>query len=188
MKAFKVNDARRACARQKPRNDLFFEHPEQFAGHAGSEKEPRLADVERKPTGGADRVVEHFGADRQHRLLAIVLRHDAVAAPEEILHAGEPFFAEHEIDAGGARCDLLRQIIDGRPKPTIDDHGVGTLPRHPECRQQFFAIVPDGRSPRHRQPIILELLGHIAEVGIDDLAGQNLVAGADDLDAHACPA
>ena len=39
----------------------------------------------------------------------------------------------------------------------------------------------------HRQPEILELLGHIAEIGIDDLAGQHFVAGADDLDAHARP-
>ena len=29
--------------------------------------------------------------------------------------------------------------------------------------------------------------GHVAEVGVDDLAGQDLVSGADDLDAHGVP-
>jgi hypothetical protein len=27
-------------------------------------------------------------------------------------------------------------------------------------------------------------LGHIAEIGVDDLAGKDFVAGADDLDQH----
>src|SRR5205823_12333803 len=37
----------------------------------------------------------------------------------------EPFFAEHELDTGGARRDLLRQIVDRRPEPGIDDDRLG---------------------------------------------------------------
>ena len=85
---------------------------------------------------------------------------------------------------GGACRDLLRQIVDGRPQPTIDDNGLGARPGHLECRQQFLAVVADNRPPRHRQPEILELLAHVVEVGVDDFAGQDFVAGADDLDAH----
>jgi hypothetical protein len=51
-------------------------------------------------------------------------------------------------------------------------------------RQQGVAVVADRRAPAHRQPDILELLRHVAEIGVDDLAGQDLVAGADDLDLH----
>jgi hypothetical protein len=37
----------------------------------------------------------------------------------------------------------------------------------------------------HREPDILEFLAHVAEVGVDDLAGEHFVSRADDLDAHA---
>src|SRR5207302_2936820 len=57
-----------------------------------------------------------FGGRGQHRLLFVVRRHDAAAPLEERLHRREPFFAEHELDTGGARRDLLRQIVDRRPE------------------------------------------------------------------------
>ena len=97
----------------------------------------------------------------------------------------QPILVEDELDPGGARRDLLRQIVDRRPEPAIDDDRIGALAGQPKRREQFLAVVADGRPPAHRQPEILELLGHIAEIGIDDLAGQHFVAGADDLDAHA---
>ena len=185
MEALQMDRRRRAAARQQARDDLLFEHAAQLARHPGGEEEPRLADVERKAAGGADRVVEDLGGRRQHRLLAVVRRHDAVAPAKEILHALQPVLVEHELDPGGARRDLLRQIVDRRPEPAIDDDRIGALARQPEGREQFLAVVADDRPPADRKPEILELLRHIAEIGIDDLAGQHLVAGADDLDAHA---
>ncbi len=100
---------------------------------------------------------------------------------------GQPVLVEDEIDPGGAGRDLLRQVVDGRPEPAIDDDRVGALARQPKRREQFLAVVADDRAPADRQPEILELLAHIAEIGVDDLAGQHLVAGADDLDAHVAP-
>src|SRR6202035_2432294 len=99
----------------------------------------------------------------------------------------QPVFVEDELDPGGACRDLLGEIVDGGPQPAIDDDRIGTSPGHSKRREQFLAIIADGRPPAHREPEILELLGHIAEIGVDDLAGQNLVPGADDLDAHALP-
>jgi hypothetical protein len=171
-------------ARQEPRDDLLLQHAPELARHARREEEPRLADVERKPAGGADRVVEDFRRGRQHRLLVVVGRHDAVAAAEEILHALQPVLVEDELDAGGAGGDFLREVVDGGPQPAIDYDGIGALGRQPEGREQLLAVVADGRPRGDREPEILELLGHVAEIGIDDLAGQDLVAGADDLDAH----
>ena len=127
MEALQMDRGRDTAARQQARDDLLFEHAAQFARHSRRKEEPRLADVERKAAGGADRVVEDLGGRRQHRLLPVVRRHDAVAAAEEILHALQPVLVEDELDPGGARGDLLRQVVDGRPEPAIDDDRVGAL-------------------------------------------------------------
>src|SRR5262249_21260325 len=100
-------------------------------------------------------------------------------------HPLQPILVEDKVDPSGARRDFLRQIVDGRTEPAIDDDRVGALGRQSKRGEQLLTVIPDGRPPARRQPEILDLLAHIAEVGVDDLAGQNLVAGADDLNAHA---
>src|SRR5215472_8793253 len=102
-----MNRGRCAAARQEPRDDLLFEHAAQLTRHAGSEEEASLADVERKAAGGADRVVEDLSSGWQHRLLFVVLRHDAAAPAEEILHALQPVLVEDELDPGGAGRNFL---------------------------------------------------------------------------------
>ncbi len=173
-----------AALGQQARNDLLLEHAPQLARHARGEEESRLADVEGESARGADRVVEHFGGGRQHRLLAIVGRHLPAAQPEEFFHALQPRFVEHQLDPGGARGDLLRQIIHRRTESAIDDHRVGALSGEFEGQQQAVAIVADGGLPAHRQAHVLQLLRDVAEVGVDDLAGEHFVAGAYDFDAH----
>ena len=79
MEALEVDRRRRAAARQQARDDLLLQHAAQLARHAGREEEARLADVEREAAGGADRIVDHLGRGGQHRLLAVVGRHDAAA-------------------------------------------------------------------------------------------------------------
>ena len=153
-------------------------------GTPGREEEARAADVEREAAGGADRVVDDLRRGGQHRLLAVVRRHDAAALGEEVLHLRQPLFVQHELHAGGLCRDLLRQIIDGRAETAIDDDRIGALRGKAERIQQALAVVADGGAPVHRQPDVLELLAHVAEVGIDDLAGEDFVSRADDLDAH----
>ena len=154
-------------------------------GTPGREKEARLADVDREAAGGADRVVEHLGAGGQHRLLRLLGGITRLRRAKYDFHRAEPFLAEDELDAGGLRGDLLRQIVDRRTEPAVDDDGVGALARKLEREQQVVAIVADRRLPRHREPEILQLLADVAEIGVDDLAGEHLVAGADDFDTHA---
>ena len=96
----------------------------------------------------------------------------------------EPLLVEHEFVAGRLGRDLLRQIIDGRPETAVDDDRVGALAGLQKRGEQRLAVVADRRAPAHRQPDILELLRDIAEIGVDDLAGQDFVAGADDFDLH----
>ena len=184
MKALQADRGLHAAFRQQARDDLLLQHAAQFARHAGGEEKPRLADIDRETAGGADRVVEDLGARRQHRLLPVVRRHDPAAAAEEFLHRREPLLVEHEFVAGRLGRDLLRQIIDGRPEPAVDDDRVGALAGFKKRREQCLAVVADRRAPAHRQPDILELLRDIAEIGVDDLAGQDFVAGADDFDLH----
>ena len=46
------------------------------------------------------------------------------------------------------------------------------------------AVAANRGAPAYRQHNILQLLRDIAEIGIDDLTGQDFVAGADDFDLH----
>src|SRR5262249_58434456 len=117
-------------------------------------------------------------------LLAVVRRHHAAAPAEEIFHLREPLFVERQLDARRLRGDLLRQIVDGGPEAAVDDHRVRPRAGQTEGLQETLAIVTDRRLPRHRQPHVLGLLADVRKVGVDDLAGQALVAGTDDLDPH----
>ena len=156
-------------------------------GTPGVKKNRALPISRAKPQAvptGLSRISAPIGSIACLRLFG---RHDPAAPAKELLHADEPVLVQHQIDAGGAGGDLLRQIVDGGPEPAIDDDRVGALAGHAKRRQQLLAVVADDRSPGDRQPEILELLAHIVEIGVDDLAGQDLVAGADDLDAHALP-
>ena len=91
---------------------------------------------------------------------------------------------ERQLDAGGLGRDLLREVVDRGAEAAVDDDGVGALGGQLERQQQALAVVADGGLPRDGEADVLELLAHVAEVGVDDLAGQDLVAGADDLDTH----
>ena len=106
---------------------------------------------------------------------------------EEVLHPGEPLLVQRELDPCRLRRDLLRQVVHRRPEAAVDDDRIRPLSGELEGQQQALAIVADRRLPLHREPDVLELLAHVAEVRVDDLAGQHLVARADDLDAHGPP-
>src|SRR5207244_4986903 len=106
------------------------------------------------------------------------------AAAEELLHRGEPFLVERELDPRALGRDLLREIVDRGPEAPVDDDRVGALPGQLEREQEILAVVADRRLPLARQTDVLQLLRDVAEVGVDDLARQDVAAGADDLDAH----
>src|SRR6516164_7302942 len=144
MKALQMDRRGRPAARQETRDDLLLEYAPQFARHTGGEEKAGPADVERKAAGGTDRLVEDLGGRRQHRLLPVVLRHDPVAPAEEILHAQQPILVEDQLDAGRARSDLLRQIVDSGSEPAIDDDRVSSPGRQTKRREQFLAVVADG--------------------------------------------
>ena len=184
MEALEVDRGGCAAAGEQARDHLLLQHAPQFARHAGREEETRAADVHGETAGGTDRVVDDLGRGRQHRLLAVVRRHDAAALGEEVLHLRQPLFVQHQVHAGRLRGHFLRQVIDGRAEAAIDDDRIGTLRCKLECLEQAFAIVADRGAPVHRKSDILELLAHVAEIGIDDLAGEDFVSRADDLDAH----
>src|SRR5439155_26812334 len=96
----------------------------------------------------------------------------------------QPLVVERQLDPRRLSGDLLREVVHGGAEAAVDDDGVGALPRQLERAQQALAVVADRRFPCEREPDVLEPLADEGEVGVDDLAGQDLVAGADDLDAH----
>src|SRR4030095_8214512 len=71
--------------------------------------------------------------------------------------------------------------------PAVDEHRVRALGGEEEGAHQALPVVAHRGFPRHGQAHVLELLAHVGEVGVDDLARQHLVAGADDLDSHGPP-
>ena len=176
-----------AALGEDPRDHLLLEHAPQLARDARREEEAGAADVEREAARGADRIVDHLRGGGQHGLLHVVGRHDAAAPLEEVLHPGEPLLVQRELDPRRLRRDLLRQVVHRRPQAAVDDDRIRALSGELEGQQQALAIVADRRLPLHREPDVLELLAHVAEVGVDDLARQHLVARADDLDAHGPP-
>ena len=77
---------------------------------------------------------------------------------EEILHPRQPFLVQFQLDAGRLRRDFLRQVIDRRAEPAIDDHRIGAPAGQAERLQQTVAVVADRGAPMHGKPDILELL------------------------------
>jgi len=101
------------------------------------------------------------------------------------VHPRKPLLRELELDASGLCGNFLGQVIHCRPQAAVHDDGIGPLPRELKCQQQVLAVVPDRRLPSHRKPGVLEPLGDVAEIGVDDFACQHLVAGANDFYPHA---
>ena len=184
VEALELDRGLRAAAGEQARDDLLLQHPAQLARHAGGEEEPRVADIHREAAGGADRVVEHLRVDRQHRLLAVVGRHDAVAAGEEAsIRASHSSFSTSSTPAACAAISCDRSSTVGpRPPLTITASARSAASRNAVSRvsRSSPTVVPQCTD----EPDILELLCHVAEIGVDDLAGEHLVAGADDLDPH----
>jgi hypothetical protein len=87
------------------------------------------------------------------------------------LAAGVSIYA-HRVDA--VHGDVFR-ILGGLGRPAGGEV---------EGAEQAGAVVADRGAPDDGQAGILQLLAHVAEIGVDDLAGEHLVAGADDLDAQ----
>src|SRR4029453_7756517 len=156
-----------------------------LARNAGGKKEARLADGDGEAAGRADRVVDELGILRQHRLLLVVGRHEAAAPGVTLGHARHPVLAQYQRNATGLGRHLLREVVDGRAQTAIDDHRIGALAGLAESLQEAFPVVADGGAPVHGQPDIAEPPRHVAVIGVDGLAGQDLVAGAQDFYAHA---
>ena len=161
-----------------------LQHAAQFARHPWVEVEARLADGHREAAGGAHRVVDHLGPHRQHGLLDVVFRHGAPPPLEKIAHMGQPALVQFESDARRLGRHLLGEVVHRGSQPPVDDHHAGPLSGLPEGLQQVRPVVAHGDSPPHREAVILQLLGHVGKIGIDDLAGEHLVTGADHFDAH----
>ena len=70
------------------------------------------------------------------------------------------------------------------PSPPLTMTASARSPASWKASSRFSRSSPTVVSHCDGEPDVLELLAHVAEVGVDDLAGQDLVAGADDLDAH----
>jgi hypothetical protein len=153
-------------------------------GTPGGEQEARLADGDGKAAGRADRIVDELGIGRQHRLLAVVGGHHAAAPRVGLRHARHPVLVQHQVDTAGLGRQLLAEIVDGGSQPAVHDHRVGALARLPEGGEKRRAVVAHGGAPVDVEPHFAQAAGHVAVVGVDRLAGQDLVAGAQDFDAH----
>ena len=184
VESLEFRHALEAAHRQQARDHLLVEHAAHLARHAGGEEEAGLADRDGKAAGGADRIVDELGIGRQHRLLHVVGRHDPPAARIGFLHALHPVVAQHQLDAAGLGRDFLREIVDRGPQSAVHDHRVGALAGLMKRLQQALAVVADGGAPMDAQSDLYEAACHVAVVGVDGLAGEDLVAGTEDFHAH----
>src|SRR5204862_6587132 len=95
-----------------------------------------------------------------------------------------PLLVVRERAAGRRPGALPREVVDGGAEAAVADDGVGALARQLKGTQEALAVVAHRRLPGDREADVLELLADVREVGVDDLAAEDLVAGTDDLDAH----
>ena len=93
-------------------------------------------------------------------------------------------FAQHELHAGRLGRDFLAEIVDRGPQAAIDDHRVATLARLPEGLQQRAAIVAHRGAPIHSQADLTKAAGNMTVICVDRFAGQDLVTGTKNFDAH----
>ena len=92
---------------------LLIEHAAHLARHAGGEEKARLADGDGEAAGRADRIVDELRIGRQHRLLAVVGRHDPAAPGHAHLVAGavEIVTADLGKPDAAARCaDVCQEL------------------------------------------------------------------------------
>ena len=179
-----MHDGVDAAHRPEAGDELVLRHAVEFRGHARREEEPRPADIDSEAAGRADGVVDQLRAFGQHGLLAVVGRHLAPAPAVEVLDVFEPFGPEAERHARRLRRHLLAEIVHGRPEPAVHDHRVGPPGGGVEGGAQLRPVVAHRGLARHRQAELRQAAAEPAEIGVDGLAGQHLVAGADNFDAQ----
>ena len=184
MEALEMDHGVDAAHRAQAGNQLLLGHHVEFRGHAGGEEEPRCADVEREAAGRADGVVDQFGALRQHGLLAVVGRHLAAPPAVEVPDRLQPLRPEAEGHARRFRRHLLAEVVHRRPEPAVHNHGIGPPGGGIEGGAQLRPVVAHRGLARHRQAEFGQAPAEAAEIGVDGLAGQHLVAGADHFDAQ----
>ena len=187
VEALQARHAGDAAQLEQARDHLLVEHAPHLARHAGREQETRAADGDGEAAGRADRIVDELGVGGQHRLLAIVGRHHATAPRIGLGHARHPGLVQHQRDAARLGRQLLRKIVDRGAQPAVHDDGVGALARLPEGLEQGVAIVADRRAPMHVESDFRQASRHETVIGVDRLAGQDLVTGAQDFDSHQAP-
>jgi hypothetical protein len=158
MKPLQVNGRLQAALGEEPWDDLLLEHAPELARHSRREEEARPADVERESARGADRIVDHLGGGRQHRLLRVVGRHDAAALLEELLHRLEPALVQQQLDSPRPWPRSPARDRRRGAEAAVDDDRVGALTGQRERQQEIVPVVADGGLPLDREADILELL------------------------------
>ena len=172
---------------QNLRNNLLLQHAVEFARHARGEEEAGLADVECEPQAvpiGLSIISAVAGSIACFTLFGGIVR--ILRVKKDSIRASHSSCRTSSTPAACAATSCDRSSTVGTEAP-VYDHGVGPGGGELEGGQQGVAVVTDGGAPVDGQSHVLQLLRHIGEVGVGDLAGQHFVAGADDLDAHGAP-
>src|SRR5437763_1151480 len=128
------------------------------------------------------RGVEHRGAVRHHRLLAVrrlarlgIEPHRPREAPDDRLDLPLHLAIENELPAGEPGDDLGGEVVGGRPEPTARHDEVGTLCSHePKRLLEVPRTVADREDLPDLHPELAEALREPRPVAVAHPPGQEL--------------
>ncbi len=135
-------------ARAQARQDLLFDHHLKFRRHARSEEHQAAVQLNGKPAGGADRVINQFRAGGNFSLLAVAGRHHAATFGEKAFHLGQPRLVQNQAFAfrrSGSQC---AEIVAGWPQPAVHNQHVAVFATLAQNVDQRLKIVTYGVAAR----------------------------------------
>ncbi len=108
----------------KARQDLLLNHHFKFRRHARREEHQAAVELNGKPAGGANRVINQFGTGGDLSLFAVARGHDAATIGEKALHLCQPLFMHHQPFAFRCRGGQSTKIVADRAESAVHNQHV----------------------------------------------------------------
>ena len=190
LDAAMADDARRRLQRRDRRRHVRVPHRLHLGRHARQGEHGA-----RRPGGRLESHVDarrravlvgnRRGAGGKVGLHGVPLRHLAAAAGEQAADVLERRLVAHQPDARHRGQRFAREIVGRRPQAAGGDDDVDPPHGRLKRRDVVGQVVADGRVKRDLDAALGEPLGQPLAVGVEPLAGRQLVADGDDLGTHA---
>ena len=139
---------RQRKARAQARQDLLLDHHFKFRRDARGEEHQAAVQLNGKPAGGADRVINQFRAGGNFSLLAVAGGHHAATPGEKALHLCQPRLVQNQAFAFGRGGGQRAEIVAGGSQPAVHNQHVAAFAALAKNVDQRLKIVTYGVAAR----------------------------------------